>query len=338
MPFLISFCIPTYNRASYLSETLESIISQSDDLVEIVISDNASTDNTEEVVKTAKLKYPNITYHRWAENMGADLNYLKTIELASGDYCWFLGSDDIIKHGAVDRIKKEIKENNDIYLCSEYLCDLKLKPYAVHYLLPEYVSDSTYNLSSRDELLQYFQLAQSQSALFGYLSCIIFKRDKWNSVIYDESFTGTLYSHMFMLYSFIEKGCSLKYIREPLVYWRSGNDSFGGPGKIQSRYMVDIDGFKKVMDTFFSNDPDILVAFRGVFRRHHPYKNIAYLRLNTKSEIDWRGIEKKLVDDYAYDPFLLGLLRKDFIKYVLRSLFILNRISMKIRRTIISVK
>src|SRR6266516_613865 len=136
---------------------------------------------------------------------------------------------------------------------------------------------------------------------------------------------------MFMLYSFIEKGCSLKYIREPLVYWRSGNDSFGGPGKIQSRYMVDIDGFKKVMDTFFSNDPDILVAFRGVFRRHHPYKNITYLRLNTKSVIYSRGIDKKLVDDYAYDPFLLGLLRKDFIKYVLRSLFILNRTSMNIR-------
>jgi len=338
MSILLSFCIPTYNRASYLGETLDSIINQSDDSIEIVISDNASTDNTEEIVSKAKLRFPNITYYRWPQNMGADLNYLKTVELAKGGFCWFLGSDDLIKNNAVKRITEEIKENNDIYLCSEYLCDLKLKPYAIHFLLPQNVPDKVFNFSSRDQLLQYFQLAQSHSALFGYLSSIIFKREKWASVVYDEAYTGTLYSHMFMLYSFIEKGCQLKYIKEPLVYWRSGNDSFGGPGKIQSRYMIDINGFKKIMDTFFSGDSEILASFRGAFRRHHPLKNIAYLRLNTKNKADWIDIERKLVEDYSYDPFLLGLIRHDLVKFILRFLFILNRVKMKLHRSFISVK
>lgn len=336
--YSLSFCIPTYNRAMYLRETLASIIDQADDSIEIVISDNASTDNTEEVVREAGLRFPNITYHRWPKNMGADLNYLKTVELAKGRYCWFLGSDDLIKGNAVEKIRSEIAENNDIYLCSEYLCDLKLKPYAVHFLLPKNVQDRVFNLSSRGELLEYFQLAQSHSALFGYLSSIIFRRDKWDSITYDESYTGTLYSHMFMLYSFIEKGCRLKYIREPLVYWRSGNDSFGGPGKIQSRYMIDIDGFKKIMDAFFCRDPEILAAFRGAFRRHHPLKNIAYLRLNTRSEADWRNIEKRLVADYEYNPWALALMRKDFTKIALRFLFLGHRVYMKLRRTLANIK
>ncbi len=337
MSICLSFCIPTYNRAEYLSETLDSIINQSDESIEIVISDNASTDNTEEIVRKAKLKFPNIIYFRWPKNMGADLNYLKTVELAKGAYCWFLGSDDIIKNNAVERMKAEIKEQNDIYLCSEYLCDLKLKPYAVHFLLPQNVPDKVFNLSSRDQLLQYFQLAQSHSALFGYLSSIIFKREKWASVVYDESYTGTLYSHMFMLYSFIEKGCILKYIKEPLVYWRSGNDSFGGPGKIQSRYMIDINGFKKVMDNFFCGDSEILEAFQGAFRRHHPITNIAYLRLNTTHKNDWLDIESRLIADYGYPPLLIVLLRPNFVKLILRFLFILNRIRMKLHRSLISV-
>jgi abequosyltransferase len=334
MSFRLSFCIPTYNRATYLNETLDSIINQSDNSIEIIISDNASTDNTEEVVRKAKLKFPNITYYRWPQNMGADLNYLKTVELATGDFCWFLGSDDLIKNGAIEKIKKEIQEDNDIYLCSEYLCTRKLKPFEIHYLLPPGVQSRVFNLASRDQLLEYFQLAQSHSALFGYLSSIIFKREKWKSVVYDNTYTGTLYSHMFMLYSFIENGCRLKYIKEPLVYWRSGNDSFGGPGKIQSRYMIDINGFKKIMETFFHNDAEILSAFRGAFRRHHPFMNIAHLRLHTNSEIDWNDIEKKLVEDFEYNSSALAVIRNAYVKPVLFILILCQRIYGKFRRTL----
>lgn len=334
MSFRLSFCIPTYNRANYILETLDSIIDQAGDSIEIVICDNASTDNTEEIVRKAKLRFPNITYYRWPKNMGADLNYLKTVELAKGDFCWFLGSDDLIKKGAIEKIKQEIQEDNDIYLCSEYFADKKAKPYAIHYLLPEVIQTRVFNLSSREQLLEYFQLAQSHSALFGYLSSIIFKREKWASIAYDSTYTGTLYSHMFMLYSFIEKGCRLKYIKEPLVYWRSGNDSFGGPGKIQSRYMVDIDGFKKIMDTFFYKDPEILAAFRGAFRRHHPVRNMAHLRLHTKNEVDWMNIEKILVEDYEYNSLTLKLLRKDFVKPVLFIYFLCQRVYRKIKRTL----
>ncbi|MBN2816770.1 MAG: glycosyltransferase family 2 protein [Campylobacterales bacterium] len=338
MSYKLTFCIPVYNRAGYLGETLDSIIAQATDEIQIVISDNASTDNTREVVFEAQKKFKNIEYFCWDENQGADRNYLKTVELASGEYCWFLGSDDTIDKQAIKRILTEIQLACDIYLCSEYLCDLNMKPYAIHYLLDEKVDDRIFDFNNDSELYEYFTLAQSQSALFGYLSSIIFKREKWNRITYDETYTGTLYSHMFMLYSFIEHGCKIKYIKEPLVFWRSGNDSFGGAGKIQSRYLVDIDGFKKIMDDFFTGKEKILDAFKGVFRRHHPLRNIAYLRLNVKKKEDWLSIEQKLLNDYNYDKVQIKLLKCQCVRPILYLLFLGHRVLKRIRRTLFSVK
>ena len=53
--YKLSICIPTYNRAAYIGETLASIISQSNDDIEIVIVDGASTDNTADVVTSFKV-------------------------------------------------------------------------------------------------------------------------------------------------------------------------------------------------------------------------------------------------------------------------------------------
>ena len=58
---LLSICIATYNRASYIGETLDSIIPQLDDDVELLVVDGASTDNTEDVVRkyaAERIAYP----------------------------------------------------------------------------------------------------------------------------------------------------------------------------------------------------------------------------------------------------------------------------------------
>ena len=108
----LSICIPTYNREKYLKEAIESITCQLDDSlvdkVEICISDNASTDNTKQLIENFQNQYKNITYFRQSQNMGADMNYLKVIEIAHGNYCWFLGSDDIVLPTSISKIIKEI--------------------------------------------------------------------------------------------------------------------------------------------------------------------------------------------------------------------------------------
>ena len=83
---LLSICIPTYNRAEYLEKSLESLVSQPEFAqIEVVISDNASTDNTEEVCRSYQKKYPNIVYFRNEENIH-DRNFPTALMRANGIY------------------------------------------------------------------------------------------------------------------------------------------------------------------------------------------------------------------------------------------------------------
>lgn len=84
---LLSICIPTYNRAEYLRGALENITSdpEFDQRVEIIISDNASPDNTEEVGIEYSSRYPNIKYFRNETNV-RDENFRLAFQRASGKY------------------------------------------------------------------------------------------------------------------------------------------------------------------------------------------------------------------------------------------------------------
>lgn len=85
---LLSICIPTYNRSFYLKNSLNSVICQKEfkkGNVEIVISDNASTDDTESVVKEYVSKYENIRYFRNAENI-RDQNFPVALSRGKGLY------------------------------------------------------------------------------------------------------------------------------------------------------------------------------------------------------------------------------------------------------------
>jgi abequosyltransferase len=333
----LSFCIPTYNRADYLEETLSHIIDQADERIEIVVSDNGGDDRTQEVIESAKERFKNITYFRWDANKGADINYLKSVELASGEFCWFMGSDDLIVPGAVQHVFNYLTDEVDVVLCSQFICDIKMNPIRKHNLMSSDIPNKVFHLNEKEDLINYFNNAQSHSALFGFLSTIIFRRSGWNKVNYDNSYTGTLYSHMFMLYSFLHSRLNLQYIKEPLVNWRGGNDSFGGKGKIMQRFMVDFVGFKKIIDDFFIEE-EVSTAFKGAFRRHHPFTNIAYLRLNVREIYDWDSISKIAVNNFDYPKWLFLLLRPSVSKPFLYILFKLNRLKVylikKIRKLI----
>lgn len=88
---LLSICIPTYNRGEILRETLKKITSESFEKIEILVSDNASNDDTRNIVR----KYDSfgIKYYRNSENMGVVFNIIKSLELSSGKYV-VLSSDE----------------------------------------------------------------------------------------------------------------------------------------------------------------------------------------------------------------------------------------------------
>ena len=74
MGYKLTIAIPTYNRKDLLERCLNSIIPQMDKDIEIFISDNASSDGTEEMVRE-KFNYPFIRYRKNEENIGSDRNF-----------------------------------------------------------------------------------------------------------------------------------------------------------------------------------------------------------------------------------------------------------------------
>jgi glycosyltransferase involved in cell wall biosynthesis len=106
-PCLLTISVPTYNRASYLDLCLSQITEQLKahaGEVELLVSDNCSTDTTSEVVhKYLSLGHP-LTYLKNPENIGPDRNFLQCYRKAKGKYLLILGDDDVLLDGALDKL------------------------------------------------------------------------------------------------------------------------------------------------------------------------------------------------------------------------------------------
>lgn len=108
----LTVAIPTYNRAEKLLECVSRVVAYSKGLdVEIIVSDNASTDNTREVVASIIDNNKSIRYFRNSENLGFDGNFLNCFEKANGKYVWLLSDDDILLPGAVESVLVGLDRN-----------------------------------------------------------------------------------------------------------------------------------------------------------------------------------------------------------------------------------
>lgn len=91
----VSILIPTYNYAHYIGEAIESALNQTYRDFELIIVDDQSTDNTDEVV-APYLKDPRVQYHKNAKNLGLSLNFNESLKYAKGEYIKYLLADDLL--------------------------------------------------------------------------------------------------------------------------------------------------------------------------------------------------------------------------------------------------
>jgi len=110
---LVSICIPTYNSALYLSQTLDSIAAQTYKNIEVIISDNASTDETPDIIQLYCDRY-GWTVYRNEVNIGAGNNFNKLIELAHGEHIAIYHADDIYSPTIVEESIKIFQQYPEI--------------------------------------------------------------------------------------------------------------------------------------------------------------------------------------------------------------------------------
>ncbi|MEM6265275.1 MAG: glycosyltransferase family 2 protein [Bacteroidota bacterium] len=109
----ISIGIPTYNGANRIEQAIKSVQAQSYDQLEIVISDNASTDDTEAVCRKMAAEDPRIKYYRQQENIGQNPNFAYVLQVATGDYFMWIADDDELVPGILENYLNFLKNNPD---------------------------------------------------------------------------------------------------------------------------------------------------------------------------------------------------------------------------------
>lgn len=210
----LSICISTYNRGRFIGETLDSILHQMEDGVEIIVVDGASPDNTSEVMSGYLSRYPHIRYCREKENSGVDHDYDKAVGYASGEHCWLMTDDDLMKPGAIRRVLSALERKNDLIVVNSEIWNADLSERLLERRLDIPV-DVEYGESDRDA---FFTSTANQ---LGFIGCVIVRRSFWLSR--DRStYYGTLFIHVGVIFQ-NPPVTAASVIADPLIMIRNGN-------------------------------------------------------------------------------------------------------------------
>ena len=113
----VSIGMPVYNAENYLGEAIESLLAQTFQDFELIISDNASTDRTEAICREYAARDPRIRYERQAENQGAARNFNHVFERARGPYFKWAAHDDLHSPTFLARCVEVLDRSPDVVWC-----------------------------------------------------------------------------------------------------------------------------------------------------------------------------------------------------------------------------
>ena len=151
---------------------------------EVCISDNASTDDTPEVIRRAQARLP-IKYRRNAENLGIPRNFLNVVDMAEGDFAWLVGDDDLVIPTGITQLIQLIYKHprvdffyvNAFHLSAEYVLSCS-QPFDTRTL-----SKSMPRFSARQESgeLPFLALISPEVSFdfLGGMFLSVFRREKW---------------------------------------------------------------------------------------------------------------------------------------------------------------
>ena len=187
---LFSVCIPAYSRARHLSPLLDSILGQSFDDYDIVICEDLSPerDQIRAIVQGYQLSFPGrIEYFENTLNLGYDGNIRNLVDKATGQFCFFMGNDDIMCDGAMENAAGVIRRHPDV--------GLVLKSYAWFDESPEKVNQEVRWFNEEKEFPPGIPSIRFAFRRSGVISGYIVHRDTANAVATNK-FDGTLYYQM----------------------------------------------------------------------------------------------------------------------------------------------
>jgi len=127
----VSVLIPTYNSEKHLAECLDSVLAQDFSEMEILVSDDCSSDGTVEIIRAYAARDARIRWWRNSRNLGFVPNHNHVLRQAVGDYLKFIHADDkLLSNLAVSRMAKILDNHPSVVLvgCEQHLTDTEKSP------------------------------------------------------------------------------------------------------------------------------------------------------------------------------------------------------------------
>jgi glycosyltransferase involved in cell wall biosynthesis len=114
---LVSIGMPVYNEERYLEKALQSLLSQTFENFELIISDNASTDRTSEICLTYAAKDPRVRYNRLETNLGSCANFNRVFQLSNSAYFFWASGHDTRDETFIARCIEVLEADVSVVLC-----------------------------------------------------------------------------------------------------------------------------------------------------------------------------------------------------------------------------
>ena len=113
----VSVGLPVYNGARYVRQAIESVLAQAWEDFELVISDNASTDETPEICGDFAARDPRVRYFRSPINRGITWNFREVVRRSSGEFFLWMAHDDVLAPEYVQRCLQALQQDAGAVLC-----------------------------------------------------------------------------------------------------------------------------------------------------------------------------------------------------------------------------
>jgi len=121
VPPLVSIVVPVFNRARYIADCIQSALGQDYPSLEVVVSDNASTDGSWEICEGIAAEDDRVRLFRNDINIGPVANWKRGIAEARGSYCKLLFSDDLLRPGCVRQLVEAMCDEAGLVVCNVLL-------------------------------------------------------------------------------------------------------------------------------------------------------------------------------------------------------------------------
>lgn len=157
-PPILSIGLPVYNGSAHLRESMISLLEQDIEDLEVVVSDNASTDETSDICMDFARRDPRVSYHRSESNVGAAENFNRVFALCSGEYFMWASDDDVWHPRYASACISKLTHQPSAVLCTSGIQQISEQGTSVGVPRP---SLNTVGMSTSQRILSFLERQES---------------------------------------------------------------------------------------------------------------------------------------------------------------------------------